>query len=364
MGVRRIRDFNTALLGKWCWRLLMERDNLWFRVLLARYGVEGGQLLDGGREASGWWRDIVTLRAEEWFLGNVNLFVGDGKNTLFWSDVWVGGIAFRDRFNRLFELSLLKEESIFGMHSLGWGSEGRAWRWRRRLFVWEEELVGELKFLLQNVTLQVDRVDRRLWRLETSSVYTVRSAYKFLNANVAVDQAVPVSSLWHKNVPLKVVIFAWRLFRDRLPTKDNLSRRHVIDTDAQPCIGDCGEMETSSHLFLHCDFFGYVWNFILRWLGIYYVMSCDVSSHFIQFSFIGGAAKSKQYILQVIWFATVWKIWKERNNRVFNDKKCSIQQVVDKIKSTTFMWLKGKYANLLFNYHGLWLNSFTILGIG
>ena len=90
-----------------------------------------------------------------------------------------GGIAFRDRYNRLFELSLLKEETIFGMFSLGWGIEHDAWRWRRRLFAWEEELVGELRLLLHNVSLQVDWVDRRVWRLETSSVYTVRSAYNF-----------------------------------------------------------------------------------------------------------------------------------------------------------------------------------------
>jgi len=320
--------------------------------LSARYGVEGGQLSDGGREAFGWWKDITNLRAEEWFDGNVNPCVGDGKNTFFWSDIWVIRMTFRDRFNRLFELSLLKEETIFGVHSLGWGVDGGAWRWRRRLFAWEKELVGELRLLLQNATLQVDRVDKRLWRLETSSVYTVRSVYKFLNDNVTVDKAMPVSSLWHKNVPLKVVIFAWRMFRDRLPTKDNLLRRHVINVDAQSCVGECGEMETSPRLFLHGDFFGSVWNFILRWLGINSVMSCDVSSHFNQFSFIGGAAKSKQYILQAIWFATVWQIWKERNNRVFNDKNCTLQQVVDKNKSTTFMWLKGKYTNLPFNYHG------------
>jgi len=54
-------------------------------------------------------------------------------------------------------------------------------------------------------------------------------------------------------------------------------------------------------------------------------LSYDVSSHFNQFSFIGSAAKSKQHILQAIWFATVWEIWKERNNRAFNEKKGSIQ---------------------------------------
>jgi len=41
LRVRRIRDFNIALLGKRCWKLLVDRDSLWYRVLSARYGVEG-----------------------------------------------------------------------------------------------------------------------------------------------------------------------------------------------------------------------------------------------------------------------------------------------------------------------------------
>jgi hypothetical protein len=103
---------------------------------------------------------------------------------------------------------------------------------------------------------------------------------------------------------------------------------------------------------------------ILRWIGVYAVITSDTPSHFNQFSFLGGVAKSKQFILQAIWFATAWEIWKERNNRVFNAKFCSIHQVVDKIKSTTFRWLKGKYINLSLNYHGWWLSPFTLLGIG
>ncbi|MCI12876.1 putative non-LTR retroelement reverse transcriptase related protein, partial [Trifolium medium] len=44
LGVRQLREFNIALLGKWCWRMLVDRGGLWFRVLAARYGVERGHL--------------------------------------------------------------------------------------------------------------------------------------------------------------------------------------------------------------------------------------------------------------------------------------------------------------------------------
>lgn len=33
--------FNLSLLGKWCWRLLVDKEGLWHRVLKARYGEEG-----------------------------------------------------------------------------------------------------------------------------------------------------------------------------------------------------------------------------------------------------------------------------------------------------------------------------------
>jgi len=48
LGVRRIREFNVALLRKWCWRMLVERDSLWFKVLSDRYRVADGRLRDGG----------------------------------------------------------------------------------------------------------------------------------------------------------------------------------------------------------------------------------------------------------------------------------------------------------------------------
>jgi len=208
LGVRRIREFNFALLGKWCWRLLVDRECLWFRVLSARYGVEGGQVLDGGREVSTWWRDIAALHREGWFGENVSRSIGNGKSTLFWSDVWVGGVSFRNRFSRLFDLSVFKGEYVFQMCRLGWGVGGEAWSWRRQLFAWEEKLVGELTLLLRSVNLQVGREDRWRWDMETSHTFLVRSAYHFLTAHPNITSVVASPEIWQKDIPLKIVLFA------------------------------------------------------------------------------------------------------------------------------------------------------------
>jgi hypothetical protein len=278
--------------------------------------------------------------------------------------VWIGGVPLHDRFHRLFELSEHKELTMFHMCQLGWGVGGEAWSWRRRLLAWEEELEGELTLLLQNVILLVDKIDRWLWTLESSHEFCVRSAYNYMPLQPPVASTVPASSLWLKEVPLKVVLCAWRLFRDRLPTKDNILHRGIIGNDSRLCVRVCGSTKTLAHLFLLSNHFGFVWYHIYRWIGISTTMPLLVLDHFNQFRDVGGVSKRRRSILQVISFATVWKIWKERNNKLFNGTECSIVQVVDKIKSLTFMWLKAKFANLSLNYHGWWLSPFTLLGIG
>jgi len=159
------------------------------------------------------------------------------------------------------------------------------------------------------------------------------------------------------------VIFAWRLFRNRLPTKDNLFRRGILNNDSRMCASRCGSLKTLNHLFLHCSTFGAVWYYIYGWLGISSTTPYVVADHFIQFSYGSDGSKVRQAIMHLIWFATVWEIWKERNNRIFIAKECSITQVVDKIKLLSYRWLKVKTVDCLFNYHGWWLNPLVMLGI-
>jgi len=45
LGVRQMREFNLALLGNWCWRMLVYRGGFRYRVLVARYCEEAGRLV-------------------------------------------------------------------------------------------------------------------------------------------------------------------------------------------------------------------------------------------------------------------------------------------------------------------------------
>jgi len=80
----------------------------------------------------------------------------------------------------LFDLSIHKDLSVGEMYTLSWGEDGEAWRWRRRLLAWEEELVVEIRNLLTNVTLQDTVSDVWLWRPNIGDGTTVRGVYQIL----------------------------------------------------------------------------------------------------------------------------------------------------------------------------------------
>lgn len=104
-------------------------------------------------------------------------------------------------------------------------------------------------------------------------------------------------------------------------------------------------------------------DYIHRWVGLSTTAPFSPSDHFTQFKLGGGGPHMRQSRLNVIWFATVWELWKEINNKIFKSKECSILQLVDKIKLLSFSWLKMK-LHLSLNYHGWWLNPLAMLGYG
>jgi hypothetical protein len=230
--------------------------------------------------------------------------------------------------------------------------------------VWEEDLLTKCRLLLSDVSLQPLSYDVWQWLLDPSGGYSVRGVYDMLTTQENTQVLRNNDLIWHKQVPLKVSIFAWRLIRDRLPTKTNLALCGVIDTEACQCVSGCGQVEDAHHLFLLCPCFGSLWPLVRSWIGFDGVDHDDIADHFMQFTNYTGVLKSRRSFMQLIWLLTVWVIWNERNARLFKQKECSLDKLLDKVKYHSLWWLKANKAMFVFGEHMWWSSPLSCLGIG
>jgi hypothetical protein len=79
--------------------------------------------------------------------------------------------------------------------------------------------------------------------------------------------------------------------------------RRVLQVDANVCVGGCGSLETTNHLFLGCSFFGELWLLVWKWLCISSVNDVVLRHHFVQFGQLAGLPRSSHSFLKLIWLA-------------------------------------------------------------
>ena len=92
-----------------------------------------------------------------------------------------------------------------------------------------------------------------MWEADPTGQYSVKSTYSVLRQHVPAEaQGEEFKELWKLKVPSKAVVCAWRLLKDKLPTRDNL-RKKQIELQDYLC-PFCRLMEeTAGHLFFHCN---------------------------------------------------------------------------------------------------------------
>ena len=158
---------------------------------------------------------------------------GDGCNTLFWKDLWLREIRLKDKFPRLFSISLLKNSPISECGA--W--DGCVWHqnltWRREFFEWELDQLYQLQGLLDQARLIDDQANKVLWSFDNSGNYSVRSFIEktYQSHGLAAQDSISVSRIWCGIVPPKAKLLLWFVVQRRLNTKDRLRRLNMLRVD-------------------------------------------------------------------------------------------------------------------------------------
>jgi hypothetical protein len=343
--VRDVRVVNISLLTKWRWRLLHEDHGVWKEVLKSKYGsgVVGSTVLGEENKpwfASLWWKDICSIGSnlsQNWFSQRVVKKLGNGANTRFWRDLWVGEIPLQCKFPRLFSISTQKEMMVADMKSQNTDMEGWNLVWRRRLFEWEKIQLHDLMEDINGVFLSTDMEDKWGWKPEKGAEFTVKSTYRFVakltepENSLSQSQAYIFKMLWKSPAPSKVSGFIWQLLYGRIPTRENLFLRRVLEADGDRTCGICGEAaETELHLFLYCEIAMLVWMKILHWLEVPFVLPQNIFS--LLHSLMEGGSNKVRKGMIMIGAAVMWSIWRCRNSILFDNGTGSVDDLVEKIK--------------------------------
>ena len=97
----------------------------------------------------------------------------------------------------------------------------------------------------------------------------------------------------------------------------------------------CGG-ETVDHLLIHCPVAAALWSWVFQSFGVHWVISGTVAS--LLFSWWNGLGRHSLDIWNMVPICLMWTIWKERNQRTFEDVSRSDKQVLESFTLTLFDW--------------------------
>ncbi|GKE99361.1 RNA-directed DNA polymerase, eukaryota [Tanacetum coccineum] len=193
-------------------------------------------------------------------ISHCRIRLGDGLRTQFWNDVWVGDSQLQHLFPRLFSLETNKDCSVASkIQSSVISTFRRPVRGgieTAQLDLLEKSIEGTILSTLD---------DRWIWDLNGEGVFQVKDVRTLLD-----DYFLPKDSTatrWVNYVPIKINVFAWKVFLDRLPSRLNLLNRgvQIQDSRCQICFS---AQEDSSHLFFSCCLARDVARLVCRWWNV------------------------------------------------------------------------------------------------
>ncbi|GKB45218.1 RNA-directed DNA polymerase, eukaryota, reverse transcriptase zinc-binding domain protein [Tanacetum coccineum] len=307
LRIGSLKTFNLALLQKWRWRLVINPDASWVRLMKSVHGED----------------------------------TGFNQNGCKIKDIWatiVGDSSLESRYNRLFRLATNKDCRSRDRISNGeW-----TWDWSRQI-LGGHNLASFTNILLEIGNVQVSSSsDSYIWEISNDGNFSMGSTRRHID-DYSLPSMAP-STRWHKMLPRKVNVFMWRLILDRLPHRLNLSL-HGMEIQDITCPICVGNVESNDHIFFSCDTAVQVWYRVRIWCdGV--VPQLGSFSDWFEWLNNWPVLNGKRDRMYIICATMLWTLWRYRNNVVFNSQFMRRSDIFDCICLYSFSWIKYRGAKI------------------
>jgi hypothetical protein len=186
-------------------------------------------------------------------------------------------------------------------------------KFRRSLIQPELEDWDCLLDILESVHLCEGR-DEMIWLLESKRRYSTKSLYRMMTFGGVKDSTM--MEVWKCKVPLKIQIFLWMAFHDRIQSAVQLRKRKWAG--AKEC-KMCGAVENTNHILFTCPVAAFLWVFLNETLILGAIPSSTAELELILLR-----RNHRFQSVLFIFAGALWAIWKTRNALVFEDKTSAI----------------------------------------
>ena len=298
MGFKDLANFNDTLLAKQAWRLLHNKNSLFYIVFKPKFFPDCS-ILEATDSMSGSyaWRSI--LQGRDVLLRGARWGVGCGDSISVWNDAWLPSLHYYPR---------IKSQVVSGFEEAK-VSELINPVTRR----WDTNLLRglfhptEVDLILSIPLSPIPVEDKIMWPFNSSGVYSVKSGSRFL-ANEAILSTSQANQHQHKDiwkriwslpVPNKVQNFLWRACRDAIPVKWNLRKRKILTDDV--CEHCHSAPETTYHDLWECSKIFEVWE-AMPGCEFRQVRSFSSFRELMDFGF--SEDKNMELMVMVMW--TLW----------------------------------------------------------
>ncbi|XP_071704187.1 uncharacterized protein [Rutidosis leptorrhynchoides] len=283
LGIKRLKFWNVALITSHVWRILKNEESLWVKWIHAYH------------------------------LSTRNFWDVPVKADISWSEV----ISWRDIFQAGFNTNTLLCNIV----------DQNQWAWP---ITWVSKYPA-----LQQIEIPVfsDTSDVLQWKAQDGklSYFSVSTAYESIRPCAPLVEWFDV--VWFSQCIPRHAFVLWMLIRERMKTQDRLKLWEIRDNQVLLCSLCSSCADSHSHLFFDCKYSHEVW---LRVKDL--ILAPSWSTDWKTFTLIITPYASKKsanmVVTKLLFAATVYFVWQERNNRMFKGRKRSTDALFREIYAT------------------------------